>query len=538
MGKTAAFGVRRHAHRIVPVLAFAFLAVGAKIAQAAELTDTLEVRGLYRMESYFRLPDSDRILFNPATGLFYKQHNDHLMSQRNEFRLDIEWTPKTKEWASWLPPMKFVAQIRPWYDADWLISNEGQGRYSHQLTPFWSNNLQGPRDDADPLFREYYVDISPPHFFFRLGKQIIAWGKSDGVYMLDVLNPFNLRNPTIFEEENIKIPVWAANLNWQPTPTSNLQIIYMPQYFHHYWPGLRLEGGLPQEGGYHDWTYNIVGYFNNFYNGEFGFKVPVSVHTPSTRMANSIAGARWSDSAYGVNYTLNYLYTYTPSLIDFANTDNFLTATAVNRQPHRMHVAGFSADYDMEVGNPWLDGTVWRIESSETVGDQYYQGLVGNPRYTSHWGVLMGIDKTVLGDVLDRPVFASFQYWHDLVTNSPSCAPAGCSFDPSGHDSHEHDFQDLGFNGSPSGMRGRYKSLITWFFEKTWLQGDTVITDFFALYEIQFHDWWIRPKVTYKYNDQTTVALGFNIFAGGPQTPYGEFTKNTNAFIELRRLLF
>jgi hypothetical protein len=34
------------------------------------------------------------------------------------------------------------------------------------------------------------------------------------------------------------------------------------------------------------------------------------------------------------------------------------------------------------------------------------------------------------------------------------------------------------------------------------------------------------------------VALGFNIFAGSKETPYGEFTKNTNAFIELRRLLF
>ena len=63
-------------------------------------------------------------------------------------------------------------------------------------------------------------------------------------------------------------------------------------------------------------------------------------------------------------------------------------------------------------------------------------------------------------------------------------------------------------------MRGVYKSLMTVFLEKNWLEGDTVITDFFALYEIQYHDWWIRPKVTYKYNDHTTFALGFNIFAG------------------------
>ena len=63
-------------------------------------------------------------------------------------------------------------------------------------------------------------------------------------------------------------------------------------------------------------------------------------------------------------------------------------------------------------------------------------------------------------------------------------------------------------------MRGVYKSLMTIFMEKNWLEGDVVITDFFALYELQYHDWWIRPKVTYKYDDNTTFALGFNIFAG------------------------
>jgi hypothetical protein len=508
----------------------------ASAARAYDVTDTLEVRGLYRMESYFRLPDTRLTVFNPTTETFHKIDSDVLMSQRNELRLDIEWTPHTHQWAEWAPPVKVVVQLRPFYDSDWLISTSGgQGKFQHQLTPFWQNNVQGNaalRDNVDPLFREEYADITPPHFFFRLGRQIIAWGKSDGVYMLDVLNPFNLRNPTIFEEENIKIPIYAANLNWQPTPTSNLQLLWIPQYYHHYWPGLRLgTNNEPIESNYHDWTYNIVGFFNNFYNGAFGFKVPVFQHIPSSRANNWIGGARWSDSRWGLNYTLNYLYTYTQSLIDFPNTGSFNTVTAVNRQPHRMQVAGFSADYDFEFGNKWIDGTVWRVESSETIGDEYYQGLVGNPRYTSHWGMLMGVDRTVLGDYLERPVFASFQYWHDMVTNQARCSVAACGAQPG-------DYQDLGFAGSSSGMRGVYKSLVTLFTEKTWLDGDTVITDFFALYDIQFHDWWIRPKITYKYDDNTTVALGFNIFAGSKQTPFGEFTHDTNAFIELRRLLF
>ena len=117
-------------------------------------------------------------------------------------------------------------------------------------------------------------------------------GKSDGVDMLDILNNFNLRNPTIFEEENIKIPVWAANMNWQPWVGANLQLLWMPQWFPTYWPGCAANNE-PVEGGYHDWTYGVVSDFNNFYNGQFGFKVPVTLHTPTIKPQDWIGGARW-----------------------------------------------------------------------------------------------------------------------------------------------------------------------------------------------------------------------------------------------------
>ena len=181
-----------------------------------------------------------------------------------------------------VPPVKLVVQFRPWYDSDWQLSSEGQGRYQKQLWSYWGNNVQHPfQGDAtgnDPVFREYYLDITPPHFFFRIGSQIIAWGKSDGVYMLDILNNFNLRNPTIFEEENIKIPVWAANMNWQPWVGANLQLLCMPQWFPTYWPGLR----LAQQRAGRRWLPRLDlwsrRHFNNFYNGQFGFKVPIFLH--------------------------------------------------------------------------------------------------------------------------------------------------------------------------------------------------------------------------------------------------------------------
>ena len=131
----------------------------------------------------------------------------------------------------------------------------GQGQYRTYLAEDWQQNLNGSMDDQyDPLLREYYVDVLPKNFFIRVGRQIISWGKSDGVYMLDILNPFNLSNPTNFDEQYNKIPTWALNANYQITSTGTFQFVYEPKYLPYYYPGLPIKGGLPLPGrlsGFH-----------------------------------------------------------------------------------------------------------------------------------------------------------------------------------------------------------------------------------------------------------------------------------------------
>jgi len=173
----------------------------------------------------------------------------------------------------------------------------------------------------------------------------------------------------------------------------------------------------------------------------------------------------------------------------------------------------------------WLDGTVIRGESSVTNGNIYYQGLFGQPKYVTNWGLLLGLDRYLLTDYLERPVFASFQYWHDMVVNGGRCGNCG---------PENRDYQDYAFQGSPSGMRGQYKSLITFYLLKTWMPGDTLATELYALYELQFHDWFIRPSATYRFNDDLAFTLGTNIYAGGKQTPWGQYTNLTNLFFEIR----
>ena len=518
---------------ITLVLVSTLFATGRAFACGSLMDDNVQLCIDLYSETYLRLPQVDRTLFNAQTETFFTRHADGVMSQRNEGRIIFDWTPQKLNEQTGVSAT-FHLELRPWYDSAYDMTGWGQGMYRTFLVDDWGTNLNGRMDDNyDPLFRQYYLDLSPKiadqSFFFRLGRQIIPWGKSDGVYMLDILNSFNFRNPTSFDEKTIKIPVWAANLNWLPTATSDLQLVLEPQYLPDYYPGLALRNGLPYQGGYQDWTSNAVAYVNNIENGQFGFKVPGYMNKPSSRVNNWVVAVRWSDQKWGLHYTLNYAYIYTPAMIQFPNTGNFATATAFTEKPTRIHVAGGSFDYELQTDNAWLNGLVLRGESAVTANDQYYEGLVGNPENVDHWGLLLGFDDYLFTDMLSKPIFFSMQYWHDLVFNHIHCTT--CGGDSGG-------FEGLGFYGSSAGDRGAYYSLQTFYLDKTWTQGDYLDTSLSVIYEWQFHDWWIRPHVQYMINDRTTAAIGFNIFAGSKQTPYGQYTNNSNVFIELNRSLF
>lgn len=498
------------------------------VTQACETFDAIGITTCVTLFSsaYVNLPNQRRAVFNATTESFYTTHADNLLFQNNELLILLDGNPqKLKEAFGF--PIHWHLEVRPHYDSGYDM-RIGQGQFHSYLSSLATNVNGSMQNNYQPLFREYYIDLHPKHFFVRIGRQIIAWGKSDGVYMLDILNNFNLINPQIFNEQEIKIPVYAANIVWQPTPTGELQAVFIPQYYPTYFAGAQFKGGYPINGSYADFTYGSTATFNNELNGSLGFKIPTDVNNPSSRLNNWVYGARWSEQRGSVHYTLNYLYTWTTTDIYYPNTGTYATATAVNLHPHRMQVAGGSADYEFNTGNPWVDGTVLRAESAVTTGDVYYEGNLGNPVDVTHWGFLGAFDRQILGDYLERPIFFSFQYWQDWVLRrNNKCACGG----------NENEFQDLAYAGSAAGFRGMYKSLSTIFMDKTWMTGDVLDTSLSAVYEWQFQDWWLQPHAAYRITDKTTLGLGFNIFAGSKQTPYGEFTNTSNVFFELHQTL-
>lgn len=87
--------------------------------------------------------------------------------------------------------------------------------------------------------REFYVDGYIGDIFVRLGKQQVVWGQSDGLQVLDVVNPLRYREFISDDLENRRIPLWTANVEF-PIRDWTMQLLWIPDQTYH---------GYPEAGG-------------------------------------------------------------------------------------------------------------------------------------------------------------------------------------------------------------------------------------------------------------------------------------------------
>lgn len=85
---------------------------------------------------------------------------------------------------------------------------------------------------------EVVFDIKPSdRFKLRWGRQFISWGETDGVRLLDVINPQDGRftpplAPNLFNLDETRIPTWGLRTFYTPFPATNttLELIAMPGF--------------------------------------------------------------------------------------------------------------------------------------------------------------------------------------------------------------------------------------------------------------------------------------------------------------------
>jgi hypothetical protein len=500
---------------------------------------------------------------------FFNTSNRFVM---NRFTIQPEFNVDMAEWAKFFISWRFVAEPR--------YSMETKSREA-SVTYF-------PPQPVRPLIVTYYseyspvpweavLDVSPTdRLKLRVGRQFISWGETDGIRLLDVINPQNLRfsppsAPNLFNLDESRIPSWGLRALYTVQPVSNtiLEFFALPGSLD--FPEERVDLFMgsndtnDRKSRFGRWSphpetrLTLAGRnaFGNLYANPLnptGCTGTGCVVIPNTIRGLPDAGESWkvgariTHSIGKLNFGLGYIWGFNPQATDmvFKVTGvgcsnplaNCLAAgqvpSVVNMKLVNDRTNIFAGHFNYTVDqlaaipiNTAIRGEI-ALYPSEPYNISQYPGLFGlkasaNPKFPD--GIVekntlryaLGFDRSTLIPFLQddpwRPFRMSFQIFQRII------------FD---HEDGIH----------PFGSAQKIKTVTTnvTFRVSTGYLGDTILPDVFVNYDPAGY-WAVNPAVTYAppWNEKITLSL-IGAFYGGHNkfANLGLFSEKDSIFLKMR----
>jgi len=222
------------------------------------------------------------------------------------FSAQIEWQYKLSDWLSLYGINRILGDWAydihnksSWFDD----ATETPAQHSDARDNLaWETNKY---DEGWEVFRELYTDISAGKFRFRLGKQQVIWGESDGLRLMDCINPQDLRREFNLRDsdegyEYTRIPLWLLKMNYFPGVEPfgirdlNFELIVNPGK-----PKVNRLEAYESEGGV--WATEEP-------NLPTGVRVQLANKVPRTKIRNAEVAGRIMGDLNGWLFTLNAFY--------------------------------------------------------------------------------------------------------------------------------------------------------------------------------------------------------------------------------------
>lgn len=86
---------------------------------------------------------------------------------------------------------------------------------------------------GEAALEEFYLDVGLGRWDLRLGKQQVVWGESDGVKVLDLVNPQSFREGVLEPAEQSRIALWTAHAQRALGTRSTLEVLLLPDLSFH-----------------------------------------------------------------------------------------------------------------------------------------------------------------------------------------------------------------------------------------------------------------------------------------------------------------
>jgi len=330
--------------------------------------------------------------------------------------------------------------------------------------------------------REAYVNAYVGPFDFRIGHQIVAWGRADGINPTDNITPKNMlaRSPdeddrreanfllrTFFNAHPVRI-----ELIWVPLFRSSV----VPTHLISFPPGITL--GDPDY--------------------------------PDARLKNGAVAAKLNLELASFDCSLSYFNGFNP----FSGVNAELSAQGMTifLKPYRLHV--FGADFSTTLAGFGLRGEMAYKDPQENYSFSY----IPNPEL--HY--VIGLDKEFSGNLS-----VILQYIGRYVLDySPLALPPVPSLIPA----YELELKNRIISSQQYETSHSFSCRLGWN-----LLHETLNLEFVGLANFTTEEFLFRPKMAYDITDALTFTLGGELYAGPNDTLF-DFIEDhlSSLFAELR----
>ncbi len=367
-------------------------------------------------------------------------------------------------------------------------------------------------DVTNDWLRELYVDFLSDRLDVRLGRQQVVWGTADGVKILDAVNPTDMREFTLDDYADSRIPLWMVKLEYAPTVNGTFQCLFIPDFQANY---------IPPVGAPFTFRASVLGQASvaNWLmaGGSVSFNEDVKPD-PWKDLSDTTIGLRWLDVLGGFEYTLNFLYGFYLPGANYSWWEPALMGppspgvNTLNLEKRHERIYLYGASFTKALTKGALSGLTIRGEFAYIQDVPTYYGtdgsVAGPPVKLDNFNYVLGFDKSLVTNWLASLQFIQF------ITSRDSYQGNSLLFGPT-----------LGPMDQVTTMLSLKLS--------TDFMHERLKPEVLVIYGLD-NDWKITPKVQFEILDSLVAVAGVHIFEGKPKNLYGQFAERDELFFELR----
>jgi hypothetical protein len=353
------------------------------------------------------------------------------------------------------------------------------------------------RDDQSDRSRnrvyldEVYIDLFLDDFDFRIGEQIIIWGKADGVNPTDNITPWDFSDILDTDDERIGVVALKANYyigNW------TLEGIIIPTFAPSVLPTENSRWFFTKPETFANPIFSTIGppFLKSFYE----FQNPI---LPDENFSNVQYAGKISSTSSGWDVSVSYYYGW-DDLPSFHQSQNMTgDSLFLEIQPvyQRRNVLGI--DFSTTFGKWGIRGEAAYFITADPKGT--------NPEIDDpYFQYVLGFDRTFSDFILDNNLFVLIQWIHEIPKY----------YTVYRNDDLNHIFQKS-FTARMEYEFGAFSKII--------IEG---------VYSIKNKDYYFSPAYNYNIFDGIELKLSGEIFGGKADSFFGNYRENNRVQVKIK----